>query len=415
MSTKNIKNFYSSAIEQKKFSPEFWNELRKISTESELKSFIEGKVQPVAKDMGYDFSTAELLNYEEQMAKKITEKQLEAVSGGVNVKNLALGGIISLMAIGAGVVGATSSASAELSTEEISGSLTTLETEIGKEIEKPKIKEESKENKKSDQEQDDKEENRQKKLENTDLETVKATSNVNQLNTEETKKLTDEQKLYALKALNLQDAYAFLQSEIIKNLRLFLNISNIELDENGNRVYTADHGDAFTELLYMFYPSPTGSLNTNTQFKGRDSFAVYGGMSPEHMAKFCAILNDYRNGKINKNELDKILNSNFDFKKTIDEKAKQINKLSPNKKISNPYLKLLEDTIKFLKQYNNYAKGKIKPLTIMIIEQETIKITSINYLKIRIFRIALINHLKIRKIRIALINYLKIRKIRKSL
>ena len=104
--------------------------------------------------------------------------------------------------------------------------------------------------------------------------------------------------MYTLEALNLQYSYALLQSGIIENLRLFGNISDIELDKNGNRVYTADHGDAFTELLYMLYPSPAGDLSTHTHFKGRDSFAAYGSMSPELMAKFCAILNDYRNGKI---------------------------------------------------------------------------------------------------------------------
>jgi len=163
MSISDIKDFYSFALEQKKFSPKFWNELRKISTENELKSFIEGKVQPVAKKMGYDFSTAELLSYEEKVAKEITERQLEAVSGGVNVKNLALGGIISLMAIGAGVVGATSSASAELSTKEISGSSKMLETEIDKEIKVTKITEKSKEDKNLDQKQDDKEQNEEKR------------------------------------------------------------------------------------------------------------------------------------------------------------------------------------------------------------------------------------------------------------
>jgi len=112
MSTKSIKDFYNAAMEQEKFSPEFWYELRKISTEKGLKSFIEEKVQPVAKEMGYNFSTEELLSYEEKVAKEITERQLEAVSGGVNVKNLALGGIISLMALGAGIIGTTSFTSA---------------------------------------------------------------------------------------------------------------------------------------------------------------------------------------------------------------------------------------------------------------------------------------------------------------
>ena len=48
----------------------------------------------------------------------------------------------------------------------------------------------------------------------------------------------------------------------------------------------------------MLYPSPAGDLNTNTGFKGRNSFATHGDMSPELAAKFFAILNDYRNKKV---------------------------------------------------------------------------------------------------------------------
>ena len=71
MKAKAIKNFYEGAIAQEKFSSEFWNELKKISTKEDLETFIEEKVQPVAKKMGYDFSTEELLQYEEKMVQKI--------------------------------------------------------------------------------------------------------------------------------------------------------------------------------------------------------------------------------------------------------------------------------------------------------------------------------------------------------
>ena len=95
----------------------------------------------------------------------------------------------------------------------------------------------------------------------------------------------------------MQEAYALLKSGVVENVRFCGDIKEIET-VNGNRRYTADKGDAFTELLYMLYPSPAGDLNTYTRFKGRDSFAIYGGMSPEIAAKFFAILNDYRNNKI---------------------------------------------------------------------------------------------------------------------
>jgi len=99
--------------------------------------------------------------------------------------------------------------------------------------------------------------------------------------------------LYTLETLNLQDSCALLQSGVIEDLCLFGNISNIELDENGNRVYTADHGDAFTELLYMLYPSNSGNLNVAGSGV-RENFSKFGRIDSKLMAKFCAILNDYR-------------------------------------------------------------------------------------------------------------------------
>ena len=101
----DIKQFYKKAFIERKFSAELLIELRKISTENELENFIKEKIQPIANDMGYNFSTKELLLYEKEMAPNITEQQLENISGGINVKNLAAGGIVSLMALGAGVSG----------------------------------------------------------------------------------------------------------------------------------------------------------------------------------------------------------------------------------------------------------------------------------------------------------------------
>ena len=45
MSKTVIKGFYEAAVAQKKFSKNFFNELKTISNEEELKNFIEKKVQ----------------------------------------------------------------------------------------------------------------------------------------------------------------------------------------------------------------------------------------------------------------------------------------------------------------------------------------------------------------------------------
>ena len=338
MSKNNIKNFYKAAVAQKEFNSDFWNEVREISTEGELKIFIEEKVQPVAKKMGYDFSTKDLLNYEKQMARRITEQQLETVNGGVSAKNLALGGMFSLMALGAGIVGTTNSASALLTTKEVAQSTDIMETAIAEEFEKSKIlpiqdEKETGETKKDEEnshssvdgnvrKKDIPAVNAEQAVAGTsglgaeqstvgtsdlrteqvasdisDLETAKAAVDVDPKEVFETRKLTDGQQLYVYEALNLQEAYALLKSGVVENVRFYGNIMEIET-VNGIRRYTSDKGDAFIELLYMLYPSPAGDLNTNTNFKGRNSFAMYGGMSSELVAKFFAILNDYRNSKI---------------------------------------------------------------------------------------------------------------------
>ena len=334
----NIRDFYKTAVVQKELNSDFWNDVKKISTEGELKVFIEEKVQPVAKKMGYDFSTKDLLDYEKQIARRITEQQLEAVSGGVSAKNWALGGMFSLMALGAGIVGTTNSASAELTTQDVAKSTEVMESEIVKNVEVSKTspiqnKEESEEAKEDEEnshasvdgnvrKKDIPAVNAEQAVAETsglgteqsavgpsDLRTVQAASDTSDLVTAqaatkvdpkevfETRKLTDEQQLYVYEALNLQEAYALLKSGVVENVRFYGNIMEIET-VNGIRRYTSDKGDAFIELLYMLYPSPAGDLNTNTNFKGRDSFAMYGGMSPEFTAKLFAILNDYRNSKI---------------------------------------------------------------------------------------------------------------------
>ena len=433
MSKIDIKNFYKTAVAQKEFNSDFWNEVKKISTEGELKAFIEEKVQPVAKKMGYDFSIKDLLNYEKQMERKISEQQLETVSGGVSAKNLALGGIFSLMALGAGIVGTTNSASAELTTQDVAKSTEIMETAIAEEFENPKILpiqdekeiEEAKKDKETSQTNVDKSVNKKDvKIQATkswygnwlylttdsnstevlnltrsmlesflkeagfssiyeiqaiqarnakgeildvkldkdlgklfseskeipgklwgtwgkvntkkdisdadaeqtvvetpgsgteqstigpsdlrdeqvvsdvsDLETAKAATDVDPKEVFETRKLTDGQQLYAYEALNLQEAYALLKSGVVENVRFCGNITKIET-KNGSRLYSEDSGDDFTKLLCMLYPSPAGTLNTNTGYKGKDSFAKYGGMSPELAAKFFAILEDYRNKKV---------------------------------------------------------------------------------------------------------------------
>lgn len=183
------------------------------------------------------------------------------------VKKYILRGITMIITLGIGSNYVSSPVSAILNLKEISGSLDTLKQKV-------------------------------------DIKSMDVTSNQNQVVTQlnlsdvsDAEELINDQKLYILQALNLQDAYALLQSGVIENLRFSGDISRINLDESGIRIYAEDEGNAFTKLLYMLYPSNSGSLNLNDG-GNRISFSKYGGIDPKTMAKFCVFLNDYRNGNI---------------------------------------------------------------------------------------------------------------------
>ena len=296
MELEKIQGFYQAALKEGKFSQEFLEELQVISKDNQFKKFIDERVQPIAQQMGYDISTDEFLNYEKAFKEKIDEQYLENVSGGIGIKNLTLGGLVSLMAIGAAGLASGSLAHAEINTQQVSKSVNTMTQALtcqhDETMEHSPISDEH---------------------EVTDLATAQAAAEVAPDKIMQTKSLTEAQQLYALKALNMQDAYALLQSKVIENLRLFGNISEISLNAKGDRQYSADKGgDAFSEILFMLFPSPAGSLNTN--FGGdKKTFSKFGGISPETMARFCAILDDYRNGAITEEQIT--LNKGKDFLK----------------------------------------------------------------------------------------------------
>ena len=88
MSNNKIFEFYKRAIEEQKFDQDFLTTLKTISSEEELKNFIETKLLPIATNMGYNFTTEELMSYEKENIKKISEEDLALISGGINTKHL---------------------------------------------------------------------------------------------------------------------------------------------------------------------------------------------------------------------------------------------------------------------------------------------------------------------------------------
>lgn len=124
--------FYKALQEQKKLNSEFMTEIRKISNEDELKKFIEDKILPLAKDMGYDFSVEELLDFDKNITKEILDQDLENVSGGANLKNWVTGGLVAFTALGAGILGSTTITSATLTPKNVAESNTILKDTLNK-------------------------------------------------------------------------------------------------------------------------------------------------------------------------------------------------------------------------------------------------------------------------------------------
>ena len=571
MGNKKILAFYKELQEQKKLNPKLLNEIKNITNETELENFIEKKIVPIAKDMGYNFSTKELLTYEKNAAKEISTEDLENISGGVNLRGFAAGGIMAFTALAAGIISSTSMASATLTASDVINSTKVVNEAIKdnlvpsdatmkkdqiqqgkkkvdpkagekKEIkeesksdkekketlvvsqtqekkvepkagEKKEIKEESKfdkekketsvvsqtqekkvepkagekkeikEESKSDKEKsvsdstkdqknkkqlalaeessvstesatptlpsksstenttpvllsesstpksstpsdsnDEKTEGKKEKkkktsaaptIENNAIELtdeeknllknigVKETDSLTHKNTSqiigknfsqyqykkdpnnsgkanllkgilkkiesfkkpnldkakevattpiafENLKLKSDQKLYVYKALNLQDAFSLLQSNVIENLRLYGNVSEINLRKEGGRNYIQDKGDAFTKILTMLFPSSAGGLNTVGGGKDTINFSIQTNGKKEIIeliARFCAFLNDYRNG---------IANSKKDFSSLKDE-----HKYIENGKVTTTD-KTAQDAIEILKMFDIIKPNKSK-------------------------------------------------------
>lgn len=97
----------------------------------------------------------------------------------------------------------------------------------------------------------------------------------------------------------------------------------------------------------MLFPSNAGTLSTSGG-GDRLNFSKFESISPELMAKFCSILNDYRNGKIDlsqKISTDQLKKYGFDTS-DYDEKLNQFNELEKGNRI-------IEDACKKLKSYND--------------------------------------------------------------
>ena len=100
-----IRAFYDKLIEENKVSKELLEKIKKVKNEEDLKELFNEEIIPLAKQNGYEFTEEELLNYEKNQLKKISEEDLENIAGGAVLRSfLMAGGISALAMIGLGSI-----------------------------------------------------------------------------------------------------------------------------------------------------------------------------------------------------------------------------------------------------------------------------------------------------------------------
>ncbi len=112
-------------------------------------------------------------------------------------------------------------------------------------------------------------------------------------------KLTNEQKLYCIEALNPCYPFIYNITEITNNLRLFngdtesTTMRQTDSDDSVMRKYTADKGKGSVNVMNFLFPSPSGDLNT---VAGSDSvqYLEKFNPTPERVAQVLSTLYNYR-------------------------------------------------------------------------------------------------------------------------
>ncbi len=94
---KEISKFYEQIFSDTKLKEKIVEKAKAIVNEEDLKRLIQQEIMPLMKKFKVNFSEEELLKYEEETLKKLSEEDLFNVSGGVSVKSALLaGGLLSV-------------------------------------------------------------------------------------------------------------------------------------------------------------------------------------------------------------------------------------------------------------------------------------------------------------------------------
>ncbi len=118
---REIAEFYKQVLSDLKLKEKIVEKAKKITNEEDLKKLIREEIMPMMKKYSVNISKEELLAYEQETLKELSEDALESVSGGLSVNSSIAGGVLALtlMAGGAMALGQSTYAEAPGNTSSI--------------------------------------------------------------------------------------------------------------------------------------------------------------------------------------------------------------------------------------------------------------------------------------------------------
>ena len=102
MNNVKISEFYKKLAQSGNVDSTLREKIQHIKNEDDLRKIIEDEIIPLSRKMGMDFTSDELIDYEKQVSRTLSDTELENISGGLSNKVLFLGGLASLMFLGLG-------------------------------------------------------------------------------------------------------------------------------------------------------------------------------------------------------------------------------------------------------------------------------------------------------------------------
>ena len=347
MNNAKIEKFYAEFLSDKKVQKDLEKDIKNVRNIYDLKKIINEKIMPKIKEKGLNISEKELLDYEKESLKSLTEKDLVNINGGLSLNSVFLGGgLLSMIFLGVGSIN-SQTASATVTGEQI-------KTSIQEMIETSNISEENLSTNDSleiheeieENTEEDAEENVQREeVDNTENETIpgvtlEAAQQATQNQIEGNKRSTQaEQKTdnqYIMEALNLADPYILQVSGTVERFRFLdgnktvVNFGDIGGDGVPMWDFKKDSGEGSANLMTSLFPSSAGVLSDGGGYGGMNPLSAIN-PTPELIAHILNFLHDYRNDtKENQNEkrgsIDEILTSlNEKNLKNIEKRKEKFN------------------------------------------------------------------------------------------